>query len=884
MVVPRNKKLWLNSARPRRAAEALHAARTVGLARFRSACGCSLRVPLASRQCDTGKMPVAPRHANLTIALVLMLAAGMVCGWLGTSATALAQETTEAESYSDETPLYEEDPYDRITLTKQYKERLLKVEPLKLPGRRLPRYPRPSFRLEVRLWDTPEKPYELRWSSIEKVELFEQIVLAKAVELVKQGEREKAYDYFQWLETKHPDLPGLKEAIGDYLYGEAAAQRDKGDYFGALAMLVTLYEHNPGYPKLADAFGAIEDKLLRQYDAARKYSAARRLLWDLRRRFDDHPTAVNWELELQRRAAGHLAEARRALAVGNFRRADRAMQEVVLIWPDLPGAREMVASLHREYPRVVVGVGSRAVSVDPRHRQDWSTRRSSRLIYRTLTEFLGPGSEGGDYRCPVGVIEIEPLARRLVIQIHPNLRWAQGNLTLTGVDVARRLLAMATPGSSRYRAAWSELFAGATVRDVYQVDVEMRRPHVRPDALLQTTLVPYTGTSARSSSEPTNGPYVIDKQSEDETIYVFNRRYFAAVPTQPREIVERHVRDDREAIQALGDGQIKVLDRVNPWRLAEFRSLKNVVVRPYAAPLVHCLIPNRKRPLMDEEIFRRALVYGIHRQGILNDLLGKKTVERCHVISGPFPRGDDYDDPLGYAYDVSIEPRPYEPALAIMLANVAVDMVAAAELRRSGETAEQKTPPKDPPAGKDDQSSKQKKPKKKKVDRKTITRITVAHPPEAIARVACGHIKEQLKKIGIEVVLKELPPGPIDRVPDDVDLLYAELPIWEPVVDSRALLAADGPARGASAYMTLVLRQLRHATDWRAVRPILRRIHRIAHDDVAVVPLWQLLDHYACHVSVQGIAEEDGSRPVSLYENVEQWKLKIAPEASSETR
>jgi len=811
-------------------------------------------------------------------AAALVICALALGGWLGSAGTLRAQEDVEAESSVRETPLYEQDPYDLITLKRHEDDEPLKVEPLDFADRRIPGYVSPNYRLKVVLWDQPEKKYTLKWSSIAKIELFEQIVLDKAKQIAAAGDRETAYNYFQWLETRDPKLPGLGEAIDDYLYREAGIQNSKGNLSGALAILFNLYDHNPKYPKLQGALAVTEEKLLRQYEAAGDYSAVRAMLRNLRERFPDHPTVRQWESDLKARAGTQLDAARQAVARGDFRRADRALQEVVLYWPELPGTRQLRDLLHRRYPRALVGILEPAVSTNPRHRGDWAARRAGRLVYRTLTEFLGPGSEGGDYRCPVGTLEIEPLQRRMVIQIQPGLRWARGNLTLTGVDVARGLLAMAEPRDPRYEAAWSELFAGASVRDVYQVDVAMRRPHVRPDALLQTTLAPYGATIASDGPAPPNGPYTIDRQDEEETIYVANPQYFAAAPAAPKEIVEQVIRDDRQAIRALRDGQIQVLDRLYPWTLDEFRSMKDVVVEPYAAPLVHCLLPNRNRPLMSDKVFRRALVYGIHRQAILNHLLGgkNKAIEGCAVISGPFPQGTSYDDPLGYAYDTSIEPRPYEPGLAVMLATFVSEAQAAAKAKQAGQNQKKTATP--APADAADKATDPKKTKSTKPEAKILARLTLAHTADEIARTACQKIKDQLKIVGIEITLRPLPPGPCERIPDDVDLLYAELPMWEPVVDSAELLAADGPTGGSSAYMNLVLGRLRNATDWQQVRPILRQIHRIAHDDVAIIPLWQLVDHFAYHVSLQGI----GGKPVSLYQNVEQWEL-VAGEPSDDS-
>ena len=47
-----------------------------------------------------------------------------------------------------------------------------------------------------------------------------------------------------------------------------------------------------------------------------------------------------------------------------------------------------------------------------------------------------------------------------------------------------------------------------------------------------------------------------------------------------------------------------------------------------------------------------------------------------------------------------------------------------------------------------------------------------------------------------------------------------------------------------------------------------RYIHWLAHGELPVIPLWQLIDHLAYSRSLKGV----GSRPVSLYQSVEQWQ------------
>ncbi|GAG28569.1 unnamed protein product, partial [marine sediment metagenome] len=218
-------------------------------------------------------------------------------------------------------------------------------------------------------------------------------------------------------------------------------------------------------------------------------------------------------------------------------------------------------------------------------------------------------------------------------------------------------------------------------------------------------------------------------------------------------------------------------------------------------------------------------------------LLGGARQDGCQVVSGPFSPGISHDDPLGYAYDSWIEPRAYEPRLAVALAKIAFQELAAAQ-------------------------------QKKGIELTAIPQLTLGHPPHEIARLACSEIRRQLGLVGIPIVLRELPPGASSRAGGDLDLVYAELAVWEPVVDSRRLLGEDGISGGASSYMSLALRQLEHATDWAQVGDKLRQIHRLAHQEISVVPLWQLTDHFAYHNSLKGV----GSGPVSLYQNVENWQ------------
>jgi hypothetical protein len=209
-------------------------------------------------------------------------------------------------------------------------------------------------------------------------------------------------------------------------------------------------------------------------------------------------------------------------------------------------------------------------------------------------------------------------------------------------------------------------------------------------------------------------------------------------------------------------------------------------------------------------------------------------------LSGPFPAGITLNDPLGYAYDQSILPRPYEPPLAkLLIAMNANQMKSQAE--RQKETMPEMTP------------------------------IRLAFPPDNLSRVACEAIRSQWQLLGLEVNLVELPIGRTFPEPDEdlADIVYVSAAVWEPVLDARRILGPEGLAASEDQLVGLGLRRLEEAKNWREVRDRLLDLHAIAHHELPVLPLWQMVDSYAYRRELVGV----GSEIVSLYQNAGNWRL-----------
>jgi ABC-type transport system substrate-binding protein len=220
-------------------------------------------------------------------------------------------------------------------------------------------------------------------------------------------------------------------------------------------------------------------------------------------------------------------------------------------------------------------------------------------------------------------------------------------------------------------------------------------------------------------------------------------------------------------------------------------------------------------------------------------MLGGAKIPGFTVLSGPFPAGLSFSDPLRYAYNNQLEPRPFEPRLAAVLASVGWSRVLDPQGRGN-------------------------------IELSPIPKLVLAHPADPLVRVACETIQLQLAKAGIPIKLQEFTADDLLAEKVEYDLRYAEVAVWEPVADARALLGPGGLAGdAASPYLTAALRELDEATNWKDVRAKLSEIHDIAHHDLPLIPLWQSVNFFAYRTAVRGI----GDSPIALYQDIDHWQI-----------
>lgn len=741
---------------------------------------------------------------------------------------------TPLVAQDDSSLMIDRAPFDRVILNAENDNAVIDVVLLELPDHRLPDPLPQNGTLQLRRLSHPTLLYNLEWKSIAQIKLYEQLVLEEALSLSNAGKSLEAFQTLQFLHKNYPSLPGLAEASEQYVKREALDAFAAKRYDESLMILQTLYDLNSQHQGLAEAVRAVSDRVINAQLTAGEFAAARSVLDQLKAGFPDLnlPNIATWEDKFQQGAARQLQIAQDAMEQGQYDEARVAIRRAEDILPKAAGALELKQTIDRLSPQIIVGVCQLAVGDNNPDDLRWAPARARRLTDPPLIEMVGFGGEGGEYRSRWASMSSDDSGRNLELTLAaPAL-----GLGLSPERIALSLLSLADPAQQRYQEDFAAVFANVTIQKGQQVSVHWQHPHVRPEALLRIPLVSlYGGDDVfdppgvyRAIVETTEPPEVTYRLSDQ-----------AGDSLGPPTIVERAFAEEEQAIAALRRGAVSVLDQVAPWHVELLQSSPRVSLASYRLPTVHVLQLNYAKPLLASREFRRAICYGIDRQRIVQDiLLAGKQRAGYRVLSGPLPAGISVSDPVGYGYDQQLPPRPYEPRLASVLATVARNSLGKQKPSENEEDPVQ-TPP-----------------------------LLLAHPPNSIARTCCQSIQVQLTAVGIPVKLKELPVDS-SALPDDYDLLYAQLAVREPLVDVRRLLGPRGSAGTCSSSMTLALEQLDQARNWNEARDRLRAVHQTAYHDLPVIPLWQTVDSFAYRKALRGV----GRRPVMLYQNVAEWLI-----------
>lgn len=718
--------------------------------------------------------------------------------------------------------LIHREPFDVVVL-RERPPREVEVFPLDLPGRKVPIAPAAGTSLQMKLLPDPENAYVALWSDVVEVRLFENMVLAEARNLADDGHFDDAFAVFSFLNARYPTLAGLADAEQHAVKREAEQAIAAERWENALALCLRFNELKARNVDLAKILPPAVQGLVDKRIQERHLAAARRAVDVLASLLPEDSMTATLNGKLSAAVADQVRQAEQKLTAGDAIAAQDLLSGALALAPADAQAKELLDKAVAARPRVVVAVSGPPALEDDRsfslaRGDDWNARRIVELTSRPSLR-LAASQSGTAFQYQAGWA-----------------RWAAdpndallGELTVpenSAHDIAQTLLAAADTEVAEFHRSWADLKPRIEVVAADRIRVEFAKLHPRPEAIVGAIL----DAAARAGGFASSGSYRLLNDSDTDVV----RRYEHVRGTNSAvgglaEIVERRYADEEEAVAALRAGKVDVVDRIAPWQLVSLRGQRDVQLVRYAPLSVHCLTIRSRHPLLASAEFRRALLYAIDRESILkHHLQVVDQNEGTRPASGVFSRGRAPDDPLGYADDAGLTPRPYDLQAAYILSRLASGSGSQFAAER---------------------------------------RLVLGCPANLTALRACEQIRRYWLRIGLDVELRPL--ATESAASEEIDLQYTVVVAPEPLLDAERLFGAGGIVPQAERQMLAPLRQLAAAATFSEARSALHEIQRTVHEQALVLPLWQI-NEYAAKRTRLSVGH---AATLTLYQFVDQWRI-----------
>jgi peptide/nickel transport system substrate-binding protein len=696
------------------------------------------------------------------------------------------------------------------------------------------------------------RDFKVKRSNIKKIEYFEDLLINECDRLVTVHDYTRAFECCLRVQTRNPGWAGLDDHVNRVLFAEGSSALIAGDGERGLRLLGELLGRKRDYPNLLDQIGAAYCKRIERALKMGLYDRGRRVLHELVEIAPEH-VLIRSMRALYVNKANEIINGTTGLK--GPERLD-GLTAALRVWPELPGALPLYAKAFEAEPTLEVGVTDVAVPLGP-----WvhtpADARLSRLLYRPI--LAGDDDDSRQGKRPgqlASLIESSDLGRRMRIRVRPSVLWSDGSRPVSAIDVARDLVDRTDPHSPRYEARWADLLDRVEVTDESRVEVRLNRAPLKiglwllgPVGPAHASIDGRVATSSHDRPLVTNGVYRCFSAGEErvelrlrddpgaptsgETAAEKNGE--ASVPTpRIRRIREIRLAPGQSAVGQLMRGEVTLVDHVAPDQVAGLVSSGEIKVGSYTEPVIHVIAIDGRHPALRSRSLRRALSYAVDRKGLLEDHILKHAAnDKDTFADGVFPRGSYADAP-------GVKPLESHPWLAKML-------VAAARKELGG-----------PP----------------------IT-LNFEYPAIPEVRAIAPKIADLFRTAGVEIVTSEVSPSRLEaelRAGRRFDLAYRVLRCTDPVFDVGTLLCpgyeappdANALASSASPRILQLLLQLERAAEWASARGLVLQIDREARDELPVIPLWQLIDHYAWRDRLTGPA----ATASNLYQGVATWEIK----------
>jgi peptide/nickel transport system substrate-binding protein len=721
--------------------------------------------------------------------------------------------------------------------------------------------------------------FKVKRASIKKIEYFEDMLLEECDRLVALHDYTRAFECCLRVQTRNPGWAGLFDRVNRVLFDEGSKALIDGDGERGLRLLRELLGRKRDYKGLLDQIGEAYSKRIERAISLGLYPRGRRVLHELEELVPEH-------ILVKQMRALFVTKARdRVTASESLPPSERldALAEALRIWPSLEGVEPLYKKAFSEGPTLEVAVNDVALPLGPWVRTP-ADGRISRLLYRAILASDDDDARQGKRSGQLAAgIESSDLGRRLVIKIRPGFHWSDGSRPVSAIDVGRDLIDRTDPHSLRYEARWADLLDRVEVVDESRLELRLNHSPLKGGSWLLGPVGPAhagfdgrvistTGTDrplvssgnfrcvvaaadrvelrlrddlgpeARIAGQKTPGPSGAAKlagvlASEKAPSGVPNGRRAQPADVSKKMAVKR-IREVRllpgqSAVSALRRGDVSLIEHVPPDQVVGLAASPEIKVAQYARPVVHFLALDGRNKALRSRALRRGLSYAVDRKALLEDYVIRRAATALDVVSdGPFPKGSYADAP-------GVKPLESHMWLAKML-------VAAA---------------------------------RKEMNNAPI-KLNLEYPSIPEVRSIVPRLADAFRQAGVEIVPIELPYSQLEgelRSGRRFDLAFRVLKCEEPILEAGRMLCpgydappeADALASATSVVILQLLLQLERAADWPTARGLAMQIDRESRDELPIIPLWQLGDHYAWRDRLTGPGKAAGE----LYQGIETWEI-----------
>lgn len=736
-------------------------------------------------------------------------------------------------------PLWERRPFDRITLTDG---KTRDIDPVRIPAGTdfssikddeyvgqpgLP--PRSEIRRPVKYLIRDQelgKEEEIFGRVVRKIDYFEDLCIAQAKRDISAGRFNESEKLLAAATKVTPTWPGLNEAWVEHFYRQGSRLRLASQWEPSFESLLNANNRQASLekpvdldPPLPDLLDDVVAKWLQSFIVKEDFLSARQTIGRVEEEYPAGKAAPRIRRELIAKSEGLLEAAMKGVGENRWEDARLGLENALNINPTNEKIRKAIDALYQSHGHVRVGVEQSASFFGGP--ADWSPadHRASELIHLTMMqrEFVGTEFEWKSIVLSQVERPDEYLNKRAVVRLKEGIRWPKDGKIVSIIDVQRLLVESCRPNSSYFHPAFARLVARMETSEAGRLTIDFERPQLRPEAWLVMPLIRLSDNHSSSGI----GPFMLSERKASTIVYLANP--FFAVKDRPviKRVTEFQFPKGSDRLTALAENRIDLATDLSPadWSKAEL--IPGVRIATFELPTVYVLQFNFNQRVLRDRILRRAMACGIDTKRILQTI-GLNGNDESMLTTAPWPPGL-------IGYDETIKPRSHDVTLARTL-------VAAMQQKYS-----------------------------------TLPTLRLVHFPSEVDRQACKEIAHDLEQIGLKISLVEFDPAaPVS--PLTADLRYVPLDVRDPVYDTMTFLTRDNPSLGehASPWLRQLLVDLVEVPNFSTAQQLLPKLHRLLHDDVAVIPLWQFQHRLAVNERVGGLA----ATPTSAYEKIIDWTIK----------